>query len=1048
MNTTMTRTLFTGGEWTDSLWGRLDREDYATAFKKMENFFSLPQGGFVNRAGSKFLAYPKDKDSDIRYIKFRFSTEQVYMLIFGNQYMWIGRDGGLVVESDLTITNATKASPVVVTSNGHGLSNGDWFFINDVQGMTELNGKQYIASNVTANTIELHDTLGVDVDGSAYTTYVSGGAIQKIVEISTPYVTADLPTLSYAQSADILYLNHKNYEPRTLTRTSHTSWTLATQNITNGPFANRNADDITLTPSVLEWASGVSKSIDDVVYVDETPLNFNASSSAQDLGGLVLLFASAVHGLSGQDEIEISGTVNYDGRYFLNVNTEPTGSTFYIFAAYVPETFTGSETITRRRYFRSKTNHTTGAGNPTPPGNTTDWIETKLITGTNITLTSSSAYFVSNQVGALIKLFYVSNYFGKQGKFTANGRSEAIPIKGAWKATTSGTWDALFEVQRSTDLGKTWETEAFSKSESNLNRALTGFETEPGILYRVTCTGYTTGTLNWTLVPANPEICSIVQITGYTSSTVVTVKAINPIHRAQSTDSWSEGMWSNYRGWPNFVTLYDQRVLYARTNNAPSTWVATEINDFDSMDTNEPPLDTDSYKFAVETGGVNEIKWITSYKSLLLGTSDGVYEAQKTDLKPISSVNPPVMRTINSQSMSDLSPLKVDTNVAYVESGTSRIQILMYDNEDTIVNQEELSILASHLFEYDTISNWTYQRHPNSLIWAVLSDGKMISITIYPKHNVFSFSRHTTGATGKYKQIESLHRDNGVDELWMLTQRTINGQTRRYIEIGQPRLSKYNPRDAFFVDCGLSYDSPIAVTGVSQANPVVITATSHGFINGDRITIDEIEGPTNLNNQYYLVANKTTNTFEITDLSGNNIDGTSFTVYSSGGFVRLCKTTVSNLDHLEGQSVSVLADGKIVKNITVSSGSITIPNAAGRIHVGIGYNSDAEPMDFDGIANDGTNLIIKNKTINGCYFSVKDSMGFKAGPDANNLNKVLLRKVTDNLGPVSLFTGDSNRSVFDNSDPNKATCYIRNEDPVPVTINKITADIVYGDQSS
>jgi len=73
------------------------------------------------------------------------------------------------------ITGATQADPVVVTSNGHGLSNGDKVFITGVAGMTELNENQYLVANVTANTFELQDEDSNNIDGTAFTAYTSGG---------------------------------------------------------------------------------------------------------------------------------------------------------------------------------------------------------------------------------------------------------------------------------------------------------------------------------------------------------------------------------------------------------------------------------------------------------------------------------------------------------------------------------------------------------------------------------------------------------------------------------------------------------------------------------------------------------------------------------------------------------------------------------------------------------------------------------------------------------------------------------------------------------
>lgn len=75
-----------------------------------------------------------------------------------------------------------------------------------------------------------------------------------------------------------------------------------------------------------------------------------------------------------------------------------------------------------------------------------------------------------------------------------------------------------------------------------------------------------------------------------------------------------------------------------------------------------------------------------------------------------------------------------------------------------------------------------------------------------------------------------------------------------------------------------------AISGATQANPVVVTATGHPFVNGDKVSISGVVGMTQLNGNVYTVANKTTNTFE---LSG--INGTGFGAYTSGGTAKLVR---------------------------------------------------------------------------------------------------------------------------------------------------------------
>lgn len=76
------------------------------------------------------------------------------------------------------------------------------------------------------------------------------------------------------------------------------------------------------------------------------------------------------------------------------------------------------------------------------------------------------------------------------------------------------------------------------------------------------------------------------------------------------------------------------------------------------------------------------------------------------------------------------------------------------------------------------------------------------------------------------------------------------------------------------------------ITAITQASPAVVTSTSHGFSNGDRVYLADIEGMTDLNNQEYLVAGVTANTFQLTTLAGANVDSSAYSAYTSAGVAR------------------------------------------------------------------------------------------------------------------------------------------------------------------
>ena len=93
-----------------------------------------------------------------------------------------------------TISDATRANPVVVTITGHGYSNGDLVQnISGIVGMTQLNGQSYYANNITANTVELYTDAGLTttLDGTAFSAYVSGGNAERVLT-GTAFTSGDI----------------------------------------------------------------------------------------------------------------------------------------------------------------------------------------------------------------------------------------------------------------------------------------------------------------------------------------------------------------------------------------------------------------------------------------------------------------------------------------------------------------------------------------------------------------------------------------------------------------------------------------------------------------------------------------------------------------------------------------------------------------------------------------------------------------------------------------------------------------------------------------
>jgi len=235
---------FTAGEISPRLEGRITLEKYKAGLSNLTNMVVQPHGGVTRRPGTQYLGTVKDSSVKSRLIPFQFKTTDTYILVFGDQVMRVYRNGSQVLKgSAQNITAVTKANPGVVTISSHGYSNGDEIFLDNVVGMTELNGRNYKVANVTTNTFTLQDLFGNNINTTNFTTYASAGAVDEIFEIATPYAEADIFNLRFAQSADIMYFVHPSYAIRTLSRTNHNAWTFATATISGSPNPSLSGTD-------------------------------------------------------------------------------------------------------------------------------------------------------------------------------------------------------------------------------------------------------------------------------------------------------------------------------------------------------------------------------------------------------------------------------------------------------------------------------------------------------------------------------------------------------------------------------------------------------------------------------------------------------------------------------------------------------------------------------------------------------------------------------------------------------------------------------------
>jgi len=289
-------TTFTAGELSPRLEGRIDIEKYRGGASDLTNMIVQPHGGVTRRPGTEFLGAVKDSATKTRIIPFQFKTADTYIIELGDQYARFFRDGLQVLTgSSQSITAVTKADPGIITINGHGYSDGDEIYLDNVGGMTELNGRNYLIANATTNTFTLQDLFGNDIDTTNFTTYTSGGDVDTIYEISTPYTAAQIFEVRFAQSADIMYIVHPSHAIRTLSRTDHNAWTLATASIAGTPSPALSGSDN--YPSVVTFFEqrlvfGATNNNPQTIWFSKNADYLNFATGSADDDALIYTIAS------------------------------------------------------------------------------------------------------------------------------------------------------------------------------------------------------------------------------------------------------------------------------------------------------------------------------------------------------------------------------------------------------------------------------------------------------------------------------------------------------------------------------------------------------------------------------------------------------------------------------------------------------------------------------------------------------------------------------------------------------------------------------------
>lgn len=525
------------------------------------------------------------------------------------------------------------------------------------------------------------------------------------------------------------------------------------------------------------------------------------------------------------------------------------------------------------------TNHTSGAPNPTPPGNTTDWRVVYQYGGNNMILTASANTFLAGHVGSLFRIRHLRTNAAQSGELAATAGVESVifPVYGSWRFTTRGTWTATIEIQRSFDNGLTWITYQTYTSAGDFNTNTTGEEIERNVLYKIKRITTGSSVCPWMFNIEETYYDGVVKILTVASATSATAEVQNYLGQLTATTLWSEGAWSIVQGWPGCVAFFEQRLMFAATTQRPQTVWGSKSGTF--TDFQPGVLDDDAISYTIGADRVNVIRWMQPQTQLLLGTTAGEWKMGGSDIgEPITPTNVSIRRQSTYGSINIQAALVNDV-VLFLQRQGRKIREMTLDpaNVQDKYVAPDMTILAEHITESGIVAI-AYQQQPDSILWCVRADGELAGMTYERDQDVVGWHRHVTD--GQFESI-SIIPGTDEDEIAVVVQRLINGNVVRYIEIFAPRDFGTDQTDAFYVDSGLSFDGGISqaissaqiVTGAGVGR-VQINLNSHGFLDGQQLLIEGVVGMTELNGIVFTVALKQPNYFYLKDSTNTEyIDG-------------------------------------------------------------------------------------------------------------------------------------------------------------------------------
>lgn len=498
---------------------------------------------------------------------------------------------------------------------------------------------------------------------------------------------------------------------------------------------------------------------------------------------------------------------------------------------------------------------------------------------------------------------------------------------------------------------------------------------------------------------------------------------------------------------PSISRIFQQRQVFAASLNAPITVWGSQYKRFDNFNSSDIVLDTDSFEFDLDTAAIAPIRHLLVTRGGLLAmTQENVWlltgggdASSRKPLTPSNALADPQTYT----GVSELEPIRVGSDILYVEGKGYSVRLLAYNELNQVYGGQDKSILSSHLFgKGKELVRWAFQESPYKTVWAVRADGALLAFTIVQEEEVFAWTPCET--RGRYLDVVVV-KEGTQDRVYVTVERYIAGRWTKFIERFDLRLF-VNVEDAWCVDCGL------ALSGTSPAGTVTLYRDED-----DNYTASISGGVfTGAVNKYLragdgifkvlTVPTATTATLHCSQPPTNFVpetdDSYTFPILEGDWTLDAAVSTLFGLDHLEGETVSILGDGNVFPQQVVTSGAVTLDHAVTRAIVGLPYACRAKTLPLI-IPDSG--IEAKRKRVVAVALRLDRSRGLLVG-DSYDTVYAIPERTDEAWGAPTRLQDGFKRIPLGTTWDEDAHTYFLLEDPLPATLLSLVQDIEVGDE--